>query len=858
MSAETNNLYLMKEKKENTPAPRTRKGRRSSQKPAKAKSLSPWKCPEGMSLKEWQKGLRRQAAIKENLGITPPAEGSEYFIVKNPRTQQVYRVFYKGARSKWNFCSCRDFSTNHLGTCKHIEAITAAQNGAYAEMRFVMPDYSAVYIDYRSGREVKIRVGSFKKNEFHELAQQYFDKNGTLLPESFAEFDAFIRQARELDPRFVVYDDALDYIIEQREAVSRAKELEQGIMADGQPLVKATLYNYQAEGVEFAFRAGRSIISDEMGLGKTIQAIATAMLLNRKGFVDSVLVLCPTSLKYQWKKEIERFTDATVSIVEGNPTQRKAMYNGPEFFKIVSYNSISNDIAYGVRPPADMLIFDEIQRLKNWDTKIARNLRHLHSRYVVALSGTPLENKLSELYSVMNFVNPFALGPYYQFNDDFVQTDETGRIVGYKNLNKVAEKIAPVLIRRRRSEVALQMPERTDTNLFVPLTMEQADIHDGLKADVARLVAKWHTHHFLSESDRRKLLLSLSMMRMVCDSTFVLDQKTKFGTKVDELMHIIREVVDSDDDKIVVFSQWERMQRLVCEALDREGIKYSFLHGSVPARKRKAMIDGFQSDPEIRVFLSTDAGSTGLNLQSASFIVNLDLPWNPAVLEQRISRIQRIGQTKPVSVINMVSRDSIEERMLQTLKFKSDLIAGVFDNGEDNVFIDNNKLNRIIEIVDEQPEDVEAVEVDGAPTRPARPSITSDENEETSSRGRKEKDAQDASAPDVQETVADGDEPTDDASQDVAQKTPAETQPRRQQSEKLPEPVSGDQLIVQGLTFLSGLAQALKTPESTRELVDTIVKTDKKTGRATLSLPVPDKELVANLLTALGKLINNN
>lgn len=264
----------------------------------------------------------------------------------------------------------------------------------------------------------------------------------------------------------------------------------------------------------------------------------------------------------------------------------------------------------------------------------------------------------------------------------------------------MAERLSHRLIRRRKADVRLQMPARTDTNLFVPMTKEQQAIHDDYKFQVSVLIHKWHRFKFLSEADRKRLLLFLSMMRMVCDSTYILDQKSRHDTKIEEIMAIIANLLSDKDGKVVIFSQWERMLRILATELERNDIDFCFLHGGVPSPKRKRLIDRFQTDPDCRIFLSTDAGATGLNLQAASLLINIDLPWNPAVLEQRIARIYRLGQNNPVQIINMISRGTIEEQMLSTLSFKSNLAAGILDGGDDAVFLENKKFEKIVEVVD--------------------------------------------------------------------------------------------------------------------------------------------------------------
>ena len=576
-----------------------------------------------------------------------------------------------------------------------------------------------------------------------------------------------------------------------------------------------------------------------MGLGKTIQAIGTAELMRKHQFISSAMIICPTSLKYQWKKEIERFTNTKAIVVEGNHLTRKVLYGAEEFYKIVSYNSVCNDIKTLKSLHTDFLIMDEVQRLKNWNTQIAKAARHIESDYSVILSGTPLENKLEELYSIMQFVDQFCLGPYYQFIDQTVVRSDTGKVVSYKNLNAIGEQIKNVLIRRRKKDVTLQLPRRMDKLLFVPMTEQQRNMHDEYQSIVSQLVFKWTKTRFLSEKDRKRLLLMLSQMRMLCDSTYILDQKTRYDTKVEETLNILKNVFESGDEKVVIFSQWERMTRLIAKELDSLGIRYEYLHGGIPSEARKNLTDNFAELPESRVFLSTDAGSTGLNLQVASILINLDLPWNPAVLEQRIARIYRIGQKRNIQVINLVASQTIEERMLSTLNFKTSLFEGVLDNGEDTIFLEDSKFNKIMESLKVVVEPSE--EVSDTHNHMAGSSIDLNDNEEKAvakTDGLQTTDADSLVLPEV-ETPEEG-----------ATEVSTEKKPSGYTADNNPE-----QLLQQGFSFLSGLARTLSSPEATKNLVDSIVEEDKETGQISIRIPVSDKESVTGILNLFGKLL---
>ena len=424
------------------------------------------------------------------------------------------------------------------------------------------------------------------------------------------------------------------------------------------------------------------------------------------------------------------------------------------------------------------------------------------------LTGTPLENKLEELYSVIQFVNPYKLGPFYRFLDRHQIKDDKGKVVGYRDLNAIGDMLSDIMIRRQRSEVLKQLPERIDKILFVPMTAEQHRVHEELANIAARIVSKWRRFGHLSEQERQRLLILLNQMRMVCDSTFILDQESRHDTKVEEAVNIIEEVIDEGEEKLVIFSQWERMTRLVAKELDERSIGYEYLHGGIPGNKRGALFDGFRENPEKRVFLSTDAGGVGLNLQAGSVVINLDIPWNPAVLEQRIGRVYRLGQQRNVTVINMVSAQTIEHRMLSVLKFKSSMAAGILDGGDDVIFLGESRFKKFMETVDE------------LVVSPAEGSGSSGAIEESTGESPEEK-----AVPEVDSKVND----------------PAEPQ----------------ELLKSGLDFLSRLSVVLSQPDTTKQLVDSIVSEDPDDGKTYLKVPVESKQTVENIIGLIGTMVQS-
>ncbi len=670
--------------------------------------------PAGLSTVDWQRALRRQFGRDQAFGLENTG-GEPFFSeyrVSNPESKSSYYVAVRGASPGDNFCACPDYATNELGTCKHIEftlARLAKKRGAKAAFaRGYQPVFSELYLRNDGGvRGIHFRAGTDCPPAAREAAAQLFDpaRNWLLPPERFDQMERFIALIAATGHELRAYDDALDFAAGQRDAARRAAVLQalfpRGAQDPGlAQLLKVPLYPYQMEGALFAVRSGRALIGDEMGLGKTIQAIAAAELLARHFGATRVLVICPTSLKYQWQSEIKRFSGRDARVLAGGRAQRQKDYAEEDFCKITNYEKLKPDLDLIAAWMPDLIIVDEAQRIKNWNTIAARALKRINSPYAVVLTGTPLENKLEELISIVQFVDQHRLGPTWKLLHQHQVKDDAGRVTGYTGLAQIGQTLAPVMIRRRKAEVLRQLPVRRDQNLLVPMTAMQIQLHEENADTVARIVKRWRKTRFLSDVDQRRLTCALQNMRMSCNSTYLLDQVSDHGVKADEIAALLDQLFVQPDAKAVVFSQWTRSHEIVIRRLDARGIGYVSFHGSVPSEKRPALVERFRDDPACRVFLSTDAGSTGLNLQHASTLINMDLPWNPAILEQRISRIHRMGQKRPVQIVNFVSKGTIEEGMLSVLAFKRSLSAGILDGGSGDVSFGGSRLNRFMKDVE--------------------------------------------------------------------------------------------------------------------------------------------------------------
>jgi superfamily II DNA or RNA helicase len=795
----------------------------------KITKISHLRRPEEMPLEQWQIALRKQFAQKQgfrlkNIGDEPIF--SE-FMVTNPQTGREYRVAIRGRGIGDNYCSCPDFAVNTLGTCKHIEFTLAKlqckQGGKKAFAEGFRPAYSEIYLRYGAKREVVFGPGTECPKTLLNLASEYFDKYGILKPQGYLRFDTFMRKTGEFKHDLRCYEDTIDFIAQVRDHCrlkGRVEEAFQGGVGSAafKKLLKVQLYPYQRKGALFAAKAGRCLIADDMGLGKTIQAIATVEILAKTVGLERVLIISPTSLKHQWKQEIEKSCERSVEVVEGALAKRAGFYASDSFYKVTNYDVIHRDLDFIRKWAPEMIILDEAQRIKNWKTRRAQTVKKLDSKYALVLTGTPLENRLEELHSIVEFVDRFRLGPMFRFLAEHQHTDEDGRVIGYRNLSKIAESLEPILVRRTRDEVLKELPERLEKNYFVPMTGEQMKYHEENRETVARIVAKWRRFGFLSETDQRILMIALQNMRMSCNSTYLLDKKTDFGFKADELISVLEEIFERPDTKTVVFSQWLGTHKILLDRLKSSRRNYVLFHGGIPGTKRRELIGQFKNDPDCRVFLSTDAGGVGLNLQNASAVINMDLPWNPAVLEQRIGRIHRLGQHRPVRVVNFVAQGTIEHGMLSLLSFKQSLFAGVLDKGKDEVFLGGTRLKRFMDSVDK-----------------ATSAIPEPMPQQANANGDGEG---------IEREIPPGEE--------------------KKESPEIPQQQSWNDLVSTGLSFLNKLDKALfgeegqpKQPEE-KVFSGLKIETDKVTGQHHLKLPIPKKETlqyIANLLNELSKKI---
>ncbi len=632
--------------------------------------------------------IARAKEEKFKLNSNQPKKPWGQYTLTSKASGKTYQLSIQGLQVGESYCSCPDFRKNTLGTCKHLiyaQQRIKAKFPSGKRRKFKPKDF-ALSVDFRdpaASNSVALRL-----RPPHKLDETAAKIAGKLINRSTTDISTVIRCASKLEKsgyQVNVFPDAAELIdqqLHQTHVESLVAEIRKNPAEH--PLRKSLLKNellpYQLDGIAFAVGAGRAVLADDMGLGKTIQGIGVAELLARESGINKVLVICPTSLKSQWAAEVERFCDRDCQLVVGSMAARAEQYENDAFFTICNYEQVLRDIISIELVDWDLIILDEGQRIKNWEAKTTQVVKSLKSRYALVLSGTPLENRLSELFSVVQFVDDRRLGPGFRFFNKHRIVDERGKVLGYKNLTELRKTLAPIMLRRTREQVLKELPPRTTEVVRVTPTEEQLEINNANMRIVAQIVRK----AYFTEMDFLRLQRSLLAARMAADSTFLNTKaEPSHSSKLERLDELLQELFESQNRKVVLFSEWTTMLGLIEKILVRQKLKYVRLDGSVPQKKRKALVDQFQKDPDCQLFISTNAGSTGLNLQAANTVINVDLPWNPAILEQRIARAHRMGQSNPVHVYLLVTQDTLEEQMLVALDDKRNLALAALDSESD-------------------------------------------------------------------------------------------------------------------------------------------------------------------------------
>ena len=431
--------------------------------------------------------------------------------------------------------------------------------------------------------------------------------------------------------------------------------------------LKANLRNYQVEGFEFFNTLSNynfgGILADEMGLGKTVQTLA--FLLSQKD--KKSIVITPTSLIFNWKSEFEKFTpDIKLGIAYGNKAQREKILENHKDYDVIltSYGTYKNDMEKYKNINFDYCIIDEAQNIKNPDSILTKAVKEVNANVKFALTGTPVENNLMELWSIFDFVMPGYLYNKKKFESIFVNNE--------KNHCQLKSLIKPFMLRRTKKKVINELPDKIEQKFYVELEKEHKRVYKGFVNLIKRRILE-------NNEDNMTVFSYLTKLRQlsIAPEIIVKNYKGK-NSKLEILINLIKQ---ESDRKILVFSQFTKVLQIIEKRLKEENISYSYLDGKTDAKDRIRLVEEFNNSETKRIFLiSLKAGGTGLNLTSASMVIHFD-PWfNPASEDQASDRAHRIGQKNVVDVIKLISKNTVEEKVIAMQDYKKELIEDVINS----------------------------------------------------------------------------------------------------------------------------------------------------------------------------------
>lgn len=421
------------------------------------------------------------------------------------------------------------------------------------------------------------------------------------------------------------------------------------------------------------------ILADDMGLGKTVQALSFMQHYKNEYGKLLGLVVCPTTLIYNWENEIKKFTPALSYHIHhgGSRTRDREQFQKADIL-ITTYGTLRSDIKMLMGVELDYLVLDESQAIKNPSSKVTRAASLLNAKHRLCMSGTPLQNNTFDIFAQMNFLNPGMLGSMEFFRQEFaIPIDKFGEEDRKDHLRRI---LYPFILRRTKEQVARDLPEKTETILYCEMENEQRKIYDAYRNDYRNQILGTIETQGIQRS-QLTILQGLMKLRQICDSPAILNETEKFENHSIKLDELTREITENiSNHKALVFSQFLGMLALIRERLDKLGVKYEYFDGSTSAPDREKAIQSFQNDDTIRVFLiSLKAGGVGLNLTAADYVYIVDPWWNPAVEQQAIDRTHRIGQDKNIFAYRMICKDTIEDKIIQLQEKKralaKDLIA---------------------------------------------------------------------------------------------------------------------------------------------------------------------------------------
>ncbi|HSW71955.1 MAG TPA: DEAD/DEAH box helicase [Chlamydiales bacterium] len=445
--------------------------------------------------------------------------------------------------------------------------------------------------------------------------------------------------------------------------------------------IQAQLRPYQLDGVHWLQKLRlmylNGILADDMGLGKTLQAIIAITQHHSANPGTNSLIICPTSLLYNWKEEIHKFNPKlTVQVIEGIPNSRKKLLSSLERFdiSITSYTLLQKDIEQYRQYELAYVILDEAQNIKNRGTRNAKSVKMIRAQHRLILTGTPIENSLDELWSLFDFLMPGLLSTYDRFVEKYVRS--SGQL-HTQNMEYLRKKVSPFILRRMKSDVLQDLPPVSEIVYHCQLSKVQQDLYSSYAASARDELTKLVARDGFDKVQIHVLATLTRLKQICCHPAIFAKQDAEEGdsAKYDMLLELLQTLVEGGH-KTVIFSQYTRMLDIMRQDFEQRGIRFSYLDGS--SKNRLQIAKEFNEDKQIPVFLvSLKAGGTGLNLVGADTVIHYDMWWNPAVENQATDRVHRLGQKNSVSSYKLITLNTIEEKIVEMQRRKKGLVKKV-------------------------------------------------------------------------------------------------------------------------------------------------------------------------------------
>lgn len=444
--------------------------------------------------------------------------------------------------------------------------------------------------------------------------------------------------------------------------------------------LQAELRDYQNDGFTWLSRMAKwgigACLADDMGLGKTVQSLA--LLLSRAAH-GPALVIAPTSVCFNWQSEIVKFAPSLTSEIFGTTDREQTINNAGKFSVVIcSYAMLQKEADLITDKKWNTVILDEAQAIKNASTQRSKAAMKLQSDFRMVTTGTPLENHLGELWNIFNFLNPGLLGSLRRFNHRFAQPIEKDK--DDETRKRLKKLISPFILRRVKSEVLTELPPRTEIVKHVEMSAKELAYYEALRREaISGLEEEKGVPH---NQKRMQILAQIMRLRRACCHPKLIENGVDIeSSKLAEFTEIISELLDNNH-KTLVFSQFVDHLHIIRDELDKQGISYQYLDGSTPAAKRRKLVEDFQAGQGDLFLISLKAGGQGLNLTAADYVIHMDPWWNPAVEDQASDRAHRIGQTRPVTIYRLITRGTIEEKILALHEHKRNLAEGLLEGND--------------------------------------------------------------------------------------------------------------------------------------------------------------------------------